>query len=241
MIRSWPPPTNTLPMLSPGTHTKTVFCDTPALGLSVQGFVVTVCMTTFASGNNYSTRNVITLHLFSLEGVSLGSKALESWRGVPHKISCTPDGTAIMVCSGRGVTIHRLSAITPLEFIDEWHITEADELDENTPAAWDVDFGPSLMRPIVAAAACSSGVLRLHALPGISTWSDRHRKSTMGIGMAFSKPVGRIRDAVGKGLVFGKSFVGAGKDVGKEVKSEVKERGVGGFLAGTLFRKNAKP
>ena len=216
MVRSWPPPADTLPMLPTNDKTKTVFCDTQALGLSVQGFVVTVCKTTIVSDSN-NIRNVNTLHLYSLEGVSLGSKALESWRGIPHKISCTPDGTAITVCSGRGVTIHRLSAITPLEFIDEWHITDVEELDESTPAAWDVDFGPSLMRPIIGAAACSSGILRLHALPGISPWSDRHRKSTMGIGMALSKPVGRIRDAVGKGLGFGKNFVGVGKDVGKEV------------------------
>jgi hypothetical protein len=184
-------------------------------------------------------RDVITLHLFSLEGVSLGSKALESWRGMPHKISCTPDGTAITVCSGRGVTIHRLSAITPLEFIDEWHITEADELDENTAAAWDVDFGPSLLRPVVAAAACSGGVLRLHALPGITPWSERHKKSSMGtaVGRALSKPASRIKSAVGKGFGIGQKFVGVGKDIGKEVTSDVKERGVGGFLAGTLFKK----
>jgi Beige/BEACH domain len=233
MIHSWPPPDVVLPMITEGSRRKTIFCDTPALGLSVQGFVITVCKTFIESDDGMSSRNVITLHLFSLEGVSLGSKALEAWRGIPHKIACTPDGTAITVCHGRGVTIHRLSAITPLEYIDEWHTTESDELDETTPAAWDVDFGPSLMRPIVAAAACSSGVLRLHALPGISAWSERHRKSSIGIGMSFSKPVGRLRDVVGK-------LVGVSKDVGKEVSSEVRERGVGGFLAGTLFRKNAK-
>jgi hypothetical protein len=96
------------------------------------------------------------------------------------------------------------------------------------------------MRPIVAAAACSSGVLRLHALPGISPWSNRHKKSAVGIGKAFSKTGGRIKNAMGKTFGFGKSAAGAGKEIGKEVASEVKERGVGGFLAGTLFRKNQK-
>jgi WD40 repeat protein len=32
MIRSWPPPKNTLPMLSPNAKAKTIFCDTPASG-----------------------------------------------------------------------------------------------------------------------------------------------------------------------------------------------------------------
>jgi hypothetical protein len=235
IIRSFPPPKNTLDV-SEGVTTKTVFADTPALALSVQGFVVTVCQTTILSEEH---RNVITLELFSLEGLSLGSKALESWRGVPHKITCTPDGTAITVCSGRGVTIHRLSAITPLEFIDEWHITEADELDEKTPAAWDVDFGPSLLRPVVAAAACSSGVLRLHALPGISPWSERHKKSSWYPGKALSKPAQKIKTAVGRGFGFGQKYIGVGKEIGKEVSSDVKERGVGGFLAGTIFGKKS--
>lgn len=239
LIRSFAPPQDTLE-LPDSVESRTVFADTPALALSVQGFIVTVCQTTVLSEDAPMLhRDVITLHLFSLEGVSLGSKALESWRGMPHKISCTPDGTAITVCSGRGVTIHRLSAITPLEFIDEWHITEADELDENTAAAWDVDFGPSLLRPVVAAAACSGGVLRLHALPGITPWSERHKKSSMGtaVGRALSKPASRIKSAVGKGFGIGQKFVGVGKDIGKEVTSDVKERGVGGFLAGTLFKK----
>ena len=238
MLRSFPPPQNTLNF--PGAvRTRTVFADTPALALSVQGFIVTICQTTVQSAKR---RNVISLELFSLEGISLGSKALESWRGVPHKIMCTPDGTAITVCSGRGITIHRLSAIAPLEFIDEWHITETDELDEKTPAAWDVDFGPSLLRPVVAAAACSSGVLRLHALPGISLWSERHKKSSMGaaVGQAFSKPAQKIKTAVGKGFGFGQKFVGVGKEIGKEVSSDVKERGVGGFLAGAIFGKSSK-
>jgi hypothetical protein len=235
MIRSFPPPQNTLE-LPEAVKTRTVFADTPALALSVQGFVVTVCQTTIIS----ERRIVITLELFSLEGISLGSKALESWRGVPHKITCTPDGTAITVCSGRGVTIHRLSAITPLEFIDEWHITEADELDEKTPVAWDVDFGPSLLRPVVAAVACSSGVLRLHALPGISPWSERHKKSSMGaaVGQALSKPAQRIKTAVGKR--FGQKFVGGGKEIGKDVSSEAKEQGGGRFLARSIFRKSPK-
>jgi len=244
MIRSFPPPQDTLDAsyLAEGKLTsKTVFADTPALCLSVQGFLVCVCKTILSSSESESfNRVVITLHLFSLEGVSLGSKALESWRGTPHKITCTPDGTAITVCAGRGITIHRLSAITPLEFIDEWHVAETEALDENLPKAWDVDFGPSIMRPIVGAAACSSGALRLHALPGISAWSEKHKRSSVAsqVGQALAKPAQRIKNAFGKGLGLGNKVVGVGKEIGKEVSSDVKERGVGGFLGGFMARKN---
>ena len=96
---------------------RTVFPDTSALALSIQGFIVTICQMTIISEELHT---VIMLELFSLEGIiSLGSKALESWHGVPHKIMCTLDGTAITMCSGHGVTIHHLLAITPLKLIDE--------------------------------------------------------------------------------------------------------------------------
>ena len=233
LIRAWGPPVDSLKGFE-GATTKTVFADTQALCLSVQGFVCAVCKTSILDNNKRTAREIISLHLFSLEGVSIGSKALESWRGTPNKITCTPDGTAVFVCCGRGVTVHRLSTIAPLEFIDEWQITELEELDGDVPEAFDVDFGPSLMRPIVGAAALSGGVLRLHALNGISAWSDRHKaRSGLGIGQALSKPAGRIKNALGRAL-------GIGKDVAKEVSSDVKERGVGGFLSGTLFRKGQK-
>lgn len=244
MIRSFPPPQDTLDtsFLSEGSmKAKTVFADTPAMCLSVQGVLVCVCKTAISSSESESfNRVVITLHLFSLEGVSLGSKALESWRGVPHKIACTPDGTAITVCAGRGITFHRLSTITPLEFIDEWHVAETEALDETLPKAWDVDFGPSIMRPIVGAAACSSGALRLHALPGISSWSEKHRNSSVAltVGQALAKPAKRLKNAFGKGLGLGNKVVGVGKEIGREATSEVKEKGVSGFLGGFMSRKN---
>jgi hypothetical protein len=160
---------------------------------------------------------------------------------------CTPDGTAAFVCSGRGVTIHRLSAIAPLDFIDEWQITEMieemnDPFGTKVPRAYDIDLGPSLMRPIIAAAACSSGTLRLHALPGISLWSERHKKTTLGssVGSALAKPAQRLKSAVSKGFGFGSKVVGLGKEIGREVSNDVRERGVGGFLGNVMFRKNLK-
>lgn len=220
----------------------TTFADTGALAISVQGFVVTVCETVMSSKKNPAMdRSIISLHLFSLEGISLGSKPLESWRGIPHKMSCTPDGTAVLVCSGRGVTIHRLSAITPLEFIDEWHITETDELTTSVSHAWDVDLGPSLNRPVVAAAACSSGVLRLHALAGISPYSERHKSLGIGqsVGSALARPARRLRSAMGKGFGLGQKVITTGKEIGKEVTTDVKEKGVGGFLGGMFGRKSS--
>lgn len=134
--------------------------------------------------------------------------------------------------------MHRLSAITPLEFIDEWHITETDELTPTVSRAWDVDFGPSLNRPVVAAAACSNGALRLHALSGISAFSERHKKLgiTQSVGSVLARPARRIKDAVGKGWGLGSKVAGVGKEIGKEITSDVKEKGVGGFF-GNMFRK----
>ena len=213
--------------LSSETVGVTKFAKCPAIAISVHGFVVTVCETSIKSApSNKSNRGVITLHLFSLEGVSLGSKPLESWRGYPHKMYCTPDGTAVLVCSGRGVTVHRLSAVTPLEFIDEWHITEAEELTADVPQAWDIDLGPSLNRPVVAAAACSNGALRLHALAGISSFSERHRKLGLaeGVGSLLAAPGKRLKNAFGRGVGIGNKVVGVGKEIGKEAQTEVKEK-----------------
>jgi hypothetical protein len=158
---------------------------------------------------------------------------------------CTPDGTAVFVCSGRGITIHRLSAIAPLDFIDEWQVTEMiEEMNAGVkiPRAYDIDLGPSLMRPIIAAAACSSGVLRLHALPGISTWSERYKRNTLGssVGSVLAKPAQRLKSAMSKSFGFGTKVVGMGKEIGREVTNDVRERGVGGFLGNVIFRKSAK-
>jgi hypothetical protein len=241
LVRIMTPPQNSLD-LPEESHGVTKFAKCPALAISVHGFVVTVCETKINSVTSpMANRSIITLHLFSLEGVSLGSKPLETWRGRPHKMYCTPDGTAVLVCSGRGVTIHRLSAITPLEFIDEWHITESEELSSNVAQAWDIDLGPSLNRPVVAAAACSNGALRLHALSGISSFSERHKKLGLaqGVGSVLAMPAKRFKNAVGRGLGIGSKVVGVSNDVRKEVETEVKEKGVGGFL-GNMFGKGKK-
>jgi hypothetical protein len=234
IIRVIEPPTDTLDLPEGSGEISTTFAKTPAVAISVQGFVVAVC----ESRAQNAARSVITLHLFTLDGVSLGSKALESWRGVPHKIVPIPDGTAVLVCSGRGVSLHRLSAITPLEFIDEWHITESDDLSD-VPHAYDIDLGPSLNRPVLAAAACSNGALRLHALTGISAFSERHKRLGIGqsVGSLMSRPAHRLKNALGKASAIGNKAAGVGKEIGKEITSDVKERGVGGFLGGMFNKK----
>jgi hypothetical protein len=240
LIRSFGPPANALDLHDPNLSITSTFADSRGLAISVLGFVVCVCQSTIAAGG--SERTVASLSLFTVEGLYLGSKPLEPWRGLPHKIECTPDGTAIMVCSGRGVTFHRVSACNPLDVIDEWHVTEFDDLNsrDSIPAAWDIDLGPSTNRPVVAAAACSNGALRLHALPGISEWSLRHRQGGLSqtVGNVLAKPAQRFKSAMQGGLGIGKQIAGMGRDIGREVTSDVKERGVGGFLGG-MFRKSS--
>lgn len=242
LIRSFGPPTDTINLQGANNvRLVTKFADTPALAVSVQGFIVAACETTIQS-STAPDRTLITLHLFTIEGVSLGSTPLESWRGRPHKMHCTPDGTTVMVCCGRGVTMHRLSACQPLVFLDEFQVTESDDFGSSLCAAWDIDLGPALNRPVVAVAACSGGSLRLHALPGISAWSERHKKSGLShtVGTALANPARRLNRAVRDGLGFGRQLAGIGRDLQREVSTDVKERGVGGFLGNVMFRKNSK-
>eukprot|EP00797_Seminavis_robusta_P003846 Sro1247_g255870.1 Lipopolysaccharide-responsive and beige-like anchor protein (891) ;mRNA; r:6386-9058 len=236
LLRSLSPPKDTLDLYDLGPHAtvKTRFADTGALAISVQGYLVTVCESLVEHAESPEhNRRVITLHLFTLEGVSLGSQPLEKWRGIPHKMSCTPDGTAVLVCGGRGTTVHRLSALAPLQFLDEWQIAETDIPEEDTIAhAWDIDLGPNLSRPVVAAAACSNGVLRLHALPGISAWSDRHRKTNVAqsVGNALAKPAQRFKNAMAGGFGLGAKPEG-GKESGNKEGGD-QGGGIGGFFRG---------
>jgi len=245
LLRTFSPPRDTVDIADFGENAtvRTRFADSPALAISVQGYVVTVCETfvEYADAPDQN-RSVITLHLFTLEGVSLGSHPLERWRGIPHKLSCTPDGTAVLVCCGRGTTIYRLSALATLQFLDEWQITETDIPDDGSiaHAAWDVDLGPNLSRPVVAAAGCSNGVLRLHALPGISAWSDRNRKSTVAasVGSALAKPAQRFKNVMSTGFGYGVKGAKAAEEISKEVAAHAKEQakegvgGIGGFFRG---------
>lgn len=133
----------------------------------------------------------------------------------PKKVTATYDGQAVMVCSGRGISMHLVSAIKPLYFIDEWQIG-GDE--EDTVAAHDIDFGPSPSRPVVAVTGLSSGALRIHALKGISEWSEENKKGS--VSEAVGSVIGTVKGTGGKvfGLVkgTGSKVLGLGKDIGRE-------------------------
>ena len=213
---------------------STIFADTQALCISAQGLIVAICQSQTRSGE--LRRIVISLELFNLEGIHIGTHHLEPFRGIPNKLVPIADGSAVMVCSGTGITVHALCVVDSLSILDEWRISE----DEGQyRVAFDVDMGPSLMRPVVAAAACSSGALRLHALRGIGEWSEEHKTGgmSMAVGNALAKPAQRIKNVVGGVTGIGKRFVGFGKEIGQEAMSDVKERGVKGFLGGMMNRR----
>lgn len=210
----------------------TRFIDSNAICITSSGFIVLVCETEIRSMENTVQRQVITLQLFTLEGIHIGSKAFEPWRGVPQKISSTYDGRAVMVCSGRGISFHLVSPIRPLHFIDEWQIGGDEE--EDVVFAHDIDFGPSPSRPIVAVAGLSSGALRIHALKGISAWSEENKKGTVteAVGSVIGTVKGTGNKVVGLVKGTGSRVLGFGKEIGREALGDIASRGVSGFLGG---------
>lgn len=251
MIRSISPPSEDTSGVFPSVDSSSVNCetkfaDTTAICITSSGHIVLVCESGFTSSDAaVPRRKMITLELFTLEGIHLASKALEPWRGVPNKITATFDGRGIFVCCKRGISIHLVSAIKELCFVDEWYLGASDDAigdEENSSlGAYDIDFGPSPSRPIVACAGLSSGNLRLHALKGISEWSEEYRKGT--VNEAVSSVLGTVKGTGSKvaGLVkgTGSRIIGFGKDIGKESLNEVKNKGKGFF--GEVFGKAMNP
>jgi hypothetical protein len=206
---------------------ETTFANTHALCLSTLGFVIAVCSTKHTHGGN-TVKEVLSLALFTVEGRHVGSHPLPSPTSMPRKILPTVDGRAVFVCAGGGVSVHLVSSLRPLVAVDRWGLSD------NEQAVYDVDFGPTLARPVVAAAGCSAGALRLHALRGISKWSHEHQRNTVSsaVGSVLSLPAQTVKNALGGVSSFGSSFFGSAKEISKEAFSVVKER-EGGFF----FRK----
>lgn len=235
MLQSIVPPKNGMADILGVSDTNAIvetrFVDSNAICITSSGYIVLVCETELKSFENVFQRKVITLQLFTLEGIHIGSKALEPWRGVPQKISSTYDGRAVMVCSGRGISFHLVSPISPLHFIDEWKIG-GDE--EDLVFAHDIDFGPSPSRPIVAVAGLSSGALRIHALKGISAWSEENKKGTVteAVGSVIGTVKGTGNKVVGLVKGTGSRVLGFGKEIGREALGDIASRGVSGFLGG---------
>lgn len=223
------------------TIVQTTFADTSAVCLSVLGFVIAVCSTKLMHGEDV-LRELLSLELFTVEGRHVGSHLLEPQKGMPQKMFPTVDGRAIFVCAGGGVSVHLVSSIRPLVTVDEWRLSEDAENDASTTendfstkhVMYDLDFGPTIARPVVAAAGCSGGTLRLHALQGISRWSHEHQRNTVSsaVGNVLALPAQTVKNALGGVSSFGSSFFGSAREISKEAFTVVKER-EGGFF----FRK----
>ena len=245
---------------------ETVFADTSAMSVSVQGFLILVCSTHLIRGKTI-VRALTSLELFTVDGLHLGSRLLEEDRGVPQKLVPTIDGRAVFVCAGGSTSLHLVSPIQPLLTMDEWRLsndpTPANELSQC--CIHDLDFGPTVARPVVAAVGCSDGSLRLHALRGISRWSEEHQKNSMTstVGSILNVPAQTVKNAFGGVSSFGSNFLGSAKvsvlvfcqkffsmrmplilhsqEIGKEAFSVVKdESNQRGTLGSFLFRGKRK-
>ena len=204
-----------------GIRTQSSFADSNALSICASGYITLVCKTKYFSSQEVLLREVITLQLFNLEGEHIGCKALEQWRGIPNKIVPTFDGRGIMVCGGGGVSIHLVSSIKALHFVDEWKVSNDDEIHSGI-GAYDIDFGPSLSRPVIAVSGLSSGALRIHAFKGISEWSEDISKKlsvSEAVGNALAKPAERVKGLLGAVKGKGSKVVGIGKEIGREAVS----------------------
>ena len=218
------------------TATRVItFADTSAICLSTMGYVAVVCSTKLIRDSD-TLDEVFSVELMTLEGVHVGSKILEPDRGIPTKLVSSVDGRALFVCMGGGVLVCLISSVQPLSFVDEWRIIEEDADDCNIfshQAIHDIDFGPTISRPVVVAAGCSDGSLRLHALQGISKWSHENQRNivTSAVGSVLALPAQTVKNAIGGVAGFGSRFVGLGKEIGKEAFTAVKDR------EGMFFRK----
>ena len=120
-------------------------------------------------------------------------------------------------CSSRGISMHLVSAINPLYFINECQIGGDDE---GTVAAHDIDFGPSPSRPgIIAVTGLSSGALRIHALKGICEWSEENKKGSVSeaVGNVIGTVKGNGEKVFGLMRGTGGKVLGLVKDIGREV------------------------
>jgi hypothetical protein len=233
MTRVFPPPSAECKdhlgsnLLDESATQVTTFADTAAICLSILGYVAVVCSTKLIRGDKILDE-VFSIELMTLEGVHVGSKLLDPDKGLPKKMFASVDGRAVFVCAGRGVSVCLVSSVQPLSFVDEWCLTTEDENDYNTlvhQAIHDIDFGPTISRPVVVAAGCSEGALRLHALQGISKWSHENQRNavTSAVGSVLALPAQTIKGAIGGVAGLGSRFVGFGKEISKEAATSVKE------------------
>jgi hypothetical protein len=226
-------------ILQEGDNAVTTFADTSALCFSSLGFIIAVCSTKIMRQGKL-IKEVTSIELFTVEGTHVSSRIVQPHEGVPSNLVPTIDGRAVFVCGGGKVSVLLVSTLQPLKLVDEWKLsTDEENNDPSKHVAYDLDFGPTIARPVVAAAACSEGALRLHALQGISKWSQENQRTsvTTAVGNVLALPAQTVKNALGGvGRVFN-STMGFGKEIGKEAVSAVKEREGGGGGGGFFFRK----
>ena len=213
----------------------TTFADTKALSFSVLGFIIAVCSTKILRKGEL-IKEISSIELFTVEGRHVSSRIIQPHEGVPNNLIPTIDGRGVFVCAGGKISALLVSTLQPLALVDEWQLsTDGENNDSSKYVAYDLDFGPTIARPVVAAAACSEGALRLHALQGISKWSqDNQRTSvTTAVGNVLAMPAQTVKNALGGVAGFGSKFMGFGKEIGKEAVTAVKE----GEGRGFFFRK----
>ncbi|KAL7500214.1 hypothetical protein ACHAWT_008212 [Skeletonema menzelii] len=227
-------------ILLEGDNVVTTFADTSAFSFSALGFIIAVCSTKIMRHGEL-IKEVTSIELFTVEGTHVSSRIVQPHEGVPCNLVSTIDGRAVFVCGGGKVSVLLVSTLQPLKLVDEWKLsTDGENNDPSKHVAHDIDFGPTIARPVVAAAACSEGALRLHALQGISKWSQENQRTsvTTAVGNVLALPAQTVKNALGGvGRVFN-STMGFGKEIGKEAVSAVKEHeGGGGGGGGFFFRK----
>jgi hypothetical protein len=227
-------------ILLEGDNVVTTFADTSALSFSALGFIIAVCSTKIMRKGEL-IKEVTSIELFTVEGRHVSSRTIRPHEGVPSNIISTIDGKAVFVCGGGKISVLLVSTLQPLKLVDEWQLsTDGENNDSSKHVAYDLDFGPTIARPVVAAAACSEGALRLHALQGISKWSHENQRTSVStaVGNVLALPAQTVKNALGGVAGFGSKFMGFGKEIGKEAVSVVKEReGGGGGGGGFFFRK----
>eukprot|EP00985_Skeletonema_marinoi_P012038 scaffold5743_cov173-Skeletonema_marinoi.AAC.7 len=227
-------------ILLEGDKVVTTFADTLALSFSALGFIIAVCSTKIMRKGEL-IKEVTSIELFTVEGRHVSSRTIQPHEGIPSNIISTIDGKAVFVCGGGKISVLLVSTLQPLKLVDEWQLsTDGENNDPSKHVAYDLDFGPTIARPVVAAAACSEGALRLHALQGISKWSQENQRTSVStaVGNVLALPAQTVKNALGGVAGFGSKFMGFGKEIGKEAVSVVKEReGGGGGGGGFFFRK----
>ena len=129
--------------------------------------------------------NVSVLTMFSFEGVLVGQKELNN---TPRKIS-SMQKNVISVSSSDGISFLLVSSLHPLEEVENWCFSKG---------AFDIDIGP-YPKQVIAVMASSAGSIVIHALPGITNFSEENRKIAVGtaVGNALAKPAQKIKSAVG--------------------------------------------